>query len=84
MTGLTSADIKQQARDLGFDLCGVAPAADLPELTFFDEWLARGFAGDMAYLQRSRERRADVRQVMPSATVSSSGATPAAISSALA
>ena len=67
MEGLTSAGIKAKASDLGFDLCGIAPAADLPELGFFHEWLARGYAGDMAYLRRSSERRADVRNVLPSA-----------------
>ena len=50
---LTSDNIKHKARELGFDLCGIAPAADLPELKFFDAWLARGYAGDMAYLHRS-------------------------------
>src|SRR5512138_2856372 len=64
---LTAADIKERARDLGFDLCGIAPAGDHPELTFFREWLDRGYAGDMAYLERSAERRADVRHVLPSA-----------------
>src|ERR1700681_250274 len=67
MEQLTSHDIKQKARDLGFDLCGIAPAADLPELTFFQTWLARGYAGEMAYLQRSAEQRAAVRRVLPSA-----------------
>ena len=67
MDRLTSFDIKQKARELGFDLCGVAPAADLPELTFFSKWLARGYAGEMAYLHRSAEQRADVRRVLPSA-----------------
>ena len=42
---LTSAAIKQKARDLGFDACGIAPAADLPELGFFRQWLGRGYAG---------------------------------------
>jgi epoxyqueuosine reductase len=65
--GLTSAGIKQQALALGFDLCGIAPAADLPELAFFRTWLARGYAGEMAYLHRSAEQRADVRRVLPSA-----------------
>jgi epoxyqueuosine reductase len=64
---LTSADVKTKARSLGFDLCGVAPAGDLPELKFFPQWLARGYAGEMAYLARSAERRADVRNVLPSA-----------------
>ena len=64
---LTSACIKQHARELGFDACGVAPAADLPELPFFREWLDRGYAGEMSYLARSAARRADVRRVLPSA-----------------
>src|SRR5258708_2991961 len=64
---LSASSIKSEARRLGFDLCGVAPAADLPELAFFETWLARGYAGEMTYLQRSAERRADVRRVLPSA-----------------
>ena len=58
---------KRKRRELGFDLCGIAPAGDLPELAFFPQWLARGYAGEMAYLARSAERRADVRHVLPSA-----------------
>jgi epoxyqueuosine reductase len=64
---LTSAAIKAQARELGFDLCGVAPAEDFPELRFLREWLDRGYAGEMAYMARSADRRADVRAVLPGA-----------------
>jgi epoxyqueuosine reductase len=64
---LSSSSIKAQAARLGFDLCGIAPAGDLPELTFLQTWLARGYAGDMAYLNRSADRRADVRRILPSA-----------------
>src|SRR2546421_9541297 len=64
---MNAADIKAKAQDLGFDLCGIAPASDHPELTFFREWLDRGYAGDMTYLNRSAARRADVRNVIPSA-----------------
>jgi epoxyqueuosine reductase len=64
---LTASAIKERARALGFDACGIAPAADHPELRFYREWLDRGYAGEMAYLHRTAERRADVRQVMPSA-----------------
>jgi len=64
---LTSAAIKAAARDLGFDLCGIAPASDHPELKFFREWLKRGYAGDMTYLNRSAKHCADVRNVIPSA-----------------
>ena len=62
-----AADIKSQARALGFDACGIAPAADHAELKFYREWLDRGYAGEMAYLHRTAERRADVRNVVPSA-----------------
>ncbi len=62
-----SAEIKNKARELGFDACGVAPAAAHPELSYFREWLDRGYAGEMAYLHRSADKRADVRNVLPSA-----------------
>jgi len=64
---LTAESVKARAAELGFDLCGIAPAAGFPELQFFSEWLARGYAGRMAYLARSAERRQDVRRVLPSA-----------------
>jgi epoxyqueuosine reductase len=64
---LTAAEVKAQARTLGFDACGIAPAAAHAELAFFPEWLSRGYAGSMGYLARSAERRADVRNVLPSA-----------------
>jgi epoxyqueuosine reductase len=72
---MTSAQIKAKARELGFDGCGIAPAANHPELSFYAEWLDRGYAGEMAYLHRSAERRADVRNVVPSARTVISTAT---------
>ncbi len=64
---MQSIDIKRRARELGFDACGIAPAVAHPELRFFREWLDRGYAGEMAYLNRSADRRADVRHVLPTA-----------------
>ena len=64
---MTSAQIKARARELGFDLCGVAPVGDFPELSYLPAWLADGRAGRMTYLNRTARRRADVRQWMPSA-----------------
>jgi epoxyqueuosine reductase len=64
---VTSDQVKQHARLLGFDLCGIAPAAAHPELQFLREWLSRGYAGDMHYMQRTADRRADVRHILPSA-----------------
>ena len=67
MALLTADAVKQKARECGFDLCGVAPAAPAPELAFLREWLERGYAGEMQYLSRSADRRADARAVLPSA-----------------
>jgi epoxyqueuosine reductase len=64
---LDAAAVKAQALAIGFDLCGIAPADDLPALQFFHEWLARGYGGEMHYLSRSAGRRMDARAVMPSA-----------------
>jgi epoxyqueuosine reductase len=64
---ISGTSIKAQARALGFDLCGIAPAAALPELTRLAEWLARGRAGEMTYLQRSADTRADIRRFLPTA-----------------
>ena len=64
---MTSAEIKAKSAELGFDLCGVAPAADHPELKFFREWLARGYAGTMTYLHRSAKKRLDIRTAEPTA-----------------
>jgi epoxyqueuosine reductase len=64
---LSAAGIKQKARELGFDLCGIAPATSLPELAALPEWLARGYAGEMAYLHHSADTRRDIRHFLPTA-----------------
>lgn len=64
---MTSADIKRRAAELGFDLCGIAPVGDFPELAFLPEWLRRGHAGRMTYLNRTASKRVDVRRWLPSA-----------------
>ena len=64
---VTSEAVKRRAKELGFDLCGIAPAAAFPELAFLRQWIDRGYAGTMAYLPRTAERRADVRRVVPTA-----------------
>ena len=64
---ISSAAIKAKAREIGFDLCGIAPVDSFSELTFLREWIDRGYAGEMAWMARSAERRADVRNVVPGA-----------------
>ena len=59
--------IKAKAIELGFDLCGIASAEAFPELAFLEEWLGRGYEGQMAWMTRTRDRRADVRNVVPGA-----------------
>jgi epoxyqueuosine reductase len=66
-TTLTPEAIKTRARELGFDLCGIAPTRGFRELGVLREWLDRGYAGEMGYMSRTADRRADVRAVMPSA-----------------
>ena len=61
-------EIKLEARRLGFDKAGVAPAAALTEEgERLGEWLARGFHGQMSYMARDPQRRADPRLLLPSA-----------------
>ena len=51
-----TVNLRERARAIGFDLCGVAPAAEFEELRHFPEWLARGYAGEMQYLHDPRRR----------------------------
>ncbi len=63
---LTKA-IKQEAHRLGFILAGVTTPEPPPHWQTYENWLAQGRHGEMAYLgtDRSRSHRADPRQVMP-------------------
>jgi epoxyqueuosine reductase len=58
----TSSDtvwVESHARELGFDLCGIVSPKTFPELERTEEWLARGFAGEMKYLSDPRRRSGD-------------------------
>src|SRR5271154_2143268 len=55
--------IAERSAALGFDLCGVASAQKFPELVHTEEWLDRGYAGEMKYL--ADPRRSDPRTAMP-------------------
>jgi len=57
--------ICEQARGVGFDLCGVAPANAFPELAQVSTWLESGHAGEMNYLRD--ERRVDPRLALAGA-----------------
>jgi len=51
-----TAWITERAKALGFDLCGVVRAEKFAELEQYAEWLARGYAGEMRYLEDPRRR----------------------------
>lgn len=64
-----SDQIKFIAADARFDLCGVAPVRDFPELARFPQWIAEGHAGEMKYLASRDDsgqlRRASLNLVFP-------------------
>lgn len=53
--------IKSQAMGLGFDLVGIAKLGAAETAPMFEDWLSRGYAGEMAYLERGAEKRRDTR-----------------------
>ena len=68
MDPLTATEIKDHARALGFDKVGIVPAGALAdEAVRLEEWLRRSYHGDMSYMAREPEKRADVRKLLPSA-----------------
>ncbi len=50
--------IHAEARRLGFDAVGCAPVEPVPADNL-DEWLERGYQGEMGYMGRNREKRLD-------------------------
>ncbi len=62
-----TADLKQHALHLGFDLVAVARAEPPPHAGALEAWLAAGHAGDMAYLARNAAKREEPRLVVADA-----------------
>ena len=52
---------------LGLDAVGFADARPTARTEFLREWIARGYAGEMHYLERRLEERVDARRVLPGA-----------------
>src|SRR3981189_1197586 len=57
-------ELKRQATELGFSLCGVCPAVGTPGAARLDDWLAAGDAGQMHYLADRRHGYADPNRVL--------------------
>ena len=62
-----TAQIKRKARGMGFSPVGVAPAGPPEHWGFYLDWLAKGYAGQMAYLGRNLDRKSHPGQVLPGA-----------------
>lgn len=62
---MDSLSIKAHAKSLGFNLVGIAPIGPTPESDFYAEWLARGYAGEMHYLERQTAARMDPGALLP-------------------
>jgi epoxyqueuosine reductase len=63
-------EVKAKAAELGFDLCGIAPADPGKfdgRLQRLEEWLAKGRHAEMAWFDRSVAKRLDPRLVLPGA-----------------
>jgi epoxyqueuosine reductase len=64
-----SAKVTRAAKDAGFDLAGIAPVEDAPELEYFPRWIAEGRAGEMKYLEarddQDRLKRASLAHAAP-------------------
>src|SRR5438132_6786906 len=58
--------LKAQARALGFELVGIAPATSADGLDRLRDWLDRGFAGDMKYMHRHAQACAHPSSILPS------------------
>src|SRR5882724_9353693 len=57
--------IKDHARSLGFELAGIAPAADADGFAHLQDWLAQGFAGEMEYMSRHAEAHRHPASILP-------------------
>lgn len=61
--------VKRAAEEAGFELAGIAPVREFPELQRFPGWIAEGRAGEMKYLETRNEagqlKRASLKNALP-------------------
>jgi epoxyqueuosine reductase len=62
-----AAQIKQQARQIGFDLVGITSAEPSQYKRYFRDWLDSGQAGEMRWLEKRFDERIDPASYLPGA-----------------
>lgn len=63
-----AAAVKSIAAGLGFSFCGISKAEFLKEeAPGLEEWLKRGYQGNMGYLERNFDKRLDPTKLVPGA-----------------
>jgi epoxyqueuosine reductase len=67
MAASLESRIKEHAASLGFDPVGITTLGPAQTHGAFTRWLERGWAGEMAYLERGAEKRRDTRLPVPGA-----------------
>ncbi|CAN5556949.1 tRNA epoxyqueuosine(34) reductase QueG [soil metagenome] len=61
-------ELKEEARRLGFDACGIAAATRLDEdARRLEQWLLEGRHGTMGYMENHFDKRVDPRELVPGA-----------------
>lgn len=67
MPATLKEEIQALAQEAGFSDCRVAPALPAAHRALYEQWVAEGKYGDMAWMARNVERRTDPRLVLPGA-----------------
>lgn len=62
---MTAKNIKTAAREIGFDLVGIAPAVSPTGFAHFEAWLERCLDGEMQYLRTREAAYEHPRSVLP-------------------
>ena len=60
--------VKSLAAQFGFDYCGIATAKELTEdARRLEQWLSKGYHGEMQYMENHFDLRVDPRKLVPGA-----------------
>jgi epoxyqueuosine reductase len=60
-----SSRVKEEARQLGFELVGISAVKPAPHESSFAQWLREGFAGELDYMKRTELLRRDPHTLVP-------------------